>query len=179
MKHSHHPTSLRLSSGGIAWLLLAVLLELSPRSAEGSDWTGAYGVSGIDSARLEQEFTQLSSLGINLVIQNVMLDEDNSDPRYPGWKQYYAAAIRHDIRLIAVLWDPSKDQSVWNWNAANGEFELDASRYPNSPGARFLRFLRKDPANLSHTFAIYSFHEPFNPDNGRAQRTVAQQRKLW
>src|SRR5262245_9252576 len=179
MKHWHHPTNSRLSSRGIPRLFLAGLLGLSPLSAQGGDWQGVYAVSAIDPARLEQEFTQLSSLGVNMVIQNVSLDEDNSDPRSPGWKQYYAAAIRHDIRLIAVLWDPSKDQSVWNWNAANGEFELDASRYPNSPGARFLRFLRKDPANLSHTFAIYSFHEPFNPDNGRAQRTVAQQRKLW
>jgi len=179
MKHWHHATNLRLDSSGIARLLLAGLLGLSPLSAQGSDWQGAYGVSGINPARLEQEFTQLSSLGINLVVQNVMLDEDNSDPQYPGWKQYYAAAIRHNIRLIAVLWDPSKDQSVWNWNAASGEFELDASRYPNSPGARFLQFLRSNPAYLSLTFAVYSFHEPFNPDNGRAQRTVAQQRKLW
>src|SRR5262245_56140428 len=179
MKHWHQPTHLRLSRSGIARLLLAGLLGLSPLSAQGSDWQGVYGVSGIDRARLEQEFTQLPSLGINLVIQNVMLEEDNSDPRYPGWKQYYAAAIRHNIRLIAVLWDPSKDQSTWNWNAANAEFELDARRYPNSPGARFLQFLRKDPAYLSYTFAVYSFHEPFNRDNGPAQRTVAQQRKLW
>src|SRR5262245_8212871 len=179
MKHWHQPTHLRLSRSGIARLLLAGLLGLSPLSAQGSDWQGVYGVSGIDRARLEQEFTQLPSLGINLVIQNVMFEEDNSDPRYPCWKQYYAAAIRHNISLIPVLWDPRKDQTVWDWSAASGEFELDASRYPNSPAARFLRFLRKDPAYLSHTFAVFSFHEPFNPENGHAQRTVAQQRKLW
>src|SRR4029453_4476400 len=140
---------------------------------------GVYGVEGVDRAQLEQEFTKLSSLGVNLVVQNVMLQEDNSDPNYPGWKQYYAAAVRHDIRLIPVLWDPRKSQTVWDWNAAKREFELDVRRYPNSPAARFLQFLRKDPAYLRHTFAVFSFHEPFNPENGQAQRTVEQQRKLW
>src|SRR4029450_3538051 len=85
MKHWHHPTNLPLSSSGIARLLLAGLLGLSPLSAQGSDWAGADAGRGIDRARLEQEFTQLSSLGINLVVQNVMLNEDNSDSRYPGW----------------------------------------------------------------------------------------------
>src|SRR5262245_62437983 len=81
MKHWHHPTNSRLSSRGIPRLFLAGLLGLSPLSAQGGDWQGVYAVSAIDPARLEQEFTQLSSLGVNMVIQNVSLDEDNSDPR--------------------------------------------------------------------------------------------------
>src|SRR5215469_10943122 len=115
MKHSHQATNLRIRTSGIARLLLAGLLGLSPLSAQGSDWRGVYGVWGIDPAHLEQEFSTLQSLGINLVVMNIGLEESNLDPSYPGWTQFYDAAARHNLQLIAILWDPSKDQTVWNW----------------------------------------------------------------
>jgi len=47
------------------------------------------------------------------------------------------------------------------------------------PGAQFLSFLQANPAFKAHTFAVYSFHEPFNPNNGNAQRSVLQNQTLW
>jgi hypothetical protein len=108
---------------------------------------------------------------------NIGLEESNLDPSYPGWTQVYDAAERHDLQLIAILWDPSKDQTVWNWTGS--EFKVDPAKYPTDPGALFFAFLKADPSRMAHTFAVYTFHEPFNPENGNAQRTVAQQRKLW
>jgi hypothetical protein len=177
MKHSHQATNFRIRTRGIARLLLAGLLALSPLAAQGSDWRGVYGVWGIDPAHLEQEFSTLQSSGINLVVLNIGLDESNLDPNYPGWTQFYDAAERHDLQLIAILWDPSKDQTVWNWTGS--EFKVDPAMYPTDPGAHFFAFLKADPSRMAHTFAVYTFHEPFNPENGNAQRTVAQQRKLW
>ncbi len=159
--------------------LLSLLLLLSAVSASASDWEGVYGVESVERARIEQDFSALSSRGVNLVVQNVLLQENTGDPLHPGWRGHYEAAVRHGIRLIPILWDGSKGQTVFAWNAARGEFELDIDRYPNSPAARFLQFLRDNPTFLSHTFALFSFHEPFNDENGAAQRTVAQNRKLW
>src|SRR5262245_20582594 len=144
----------------------------------GGDWEGVYGVQSIERSQLEAEMTELQARGINLIVQNVMLRRDNPDPRYPGWKQYYEAAVRHGIRLIPVLWDPSKNQTVWDWDATANNFELDVNRYPNSPCAQFVKFLKDNPKYLQYTHSMYSFHEPFNPENGTAQRTVAQQRTL-
>ena len=176
MKHCRHPTN-RLSRSGIARLLLAGLLGLSPLSAKGSDWQGLYSVHAIEAAKYESEFTTLASLGMNTVVMNIGLDESNLDPNYPGWVQFYNSAIRHNLNLIAILWDPSKDQSVWNWTGT--QFQIDAKQYPTDPGAHFLAWLHQDPARIAHTVAVYTFHEPFNPQNGNAQRSVLQNQTLW
>lgn len=125
-----------------------------------------------DVGKQDSELVQMKSLGINTIVQTLPLDER-------GWKQSYDQVVRHGTQLIPILWDGSKDQTVWDWNAEDKEFELDIKKYPRSTSARFLDFLRKNPDCLSHTAAVYSFHEPFNPENGKAQRTVEQNRKLW
>ena len=142
-----------------------------------SDWAGVYGAWSLDEGNEDAEMAQLESLGINLVIANVGLDETNLDPNFPGWTQYYDSAIAHHINLIPILWDPSKNQTVWNWTGS--EFKVDPAKYPTDPGAHFFAWLHQDPERLSHTFAVYSFHEPFNSQNGQAQRTVFQNQTLW
>src|SRR5262249_57944802 len=79
MKHRHHPTNPRLGRSGIARLLLAGLLGLSPLSAHGSDWRGVYGAWGIDPAPLQQGISPLEALGIHLLVMNIGLDESNLD----------------------------------------------------------------------------------------------------
>jgi hypothetical protein len=143
----------------------------------GSDWRGVYGAWGIFAGRLASEMATLNSLGINTVVQNIGLDQSNPDPDFPGWQQFYDAAVQNGINLIPILWDGSKNQTVWNWTGS--EFKLDINKYPTDPGAQFLAFLQANPDFKAHTFAVYSFHEPFNPENGNAQRSVLQNQTLW
>ena len=142
----------------------------------GSDWRGVYGAWSVDESSVEPSFTTLESLGINLVIANIGLDESNADPNFPGWQQWYASAVAHNLNLIPILWDGGQNQTVWHWTGS--EFKLDISKYPTDPGAQFLNFLQTNPIYKAHTFAVFSFHEPFNPQNP-GQRTVLQSQTLW
>src|SRR4030095_10613786 len=102
----------------------------------GSDWRGVYGAWGILVGRLASEMATLRSLGVNTVIQNIGPDESNLDPDFPGWVQFYNAALQNDMNVIPILWDGSKNQTVWNWTGS--EFKLDIHKYPTHRGARFL-----------------------------------------
>src|SRR5262245_2033026 len=143
----------------------------------GNDWRGVYGAWGIFEGRLASEMATLKSLGINTVVQNIGLAQSKPDPHFPGWQQFYDAAVQNGINLIPILWDGSKNQSVWNWTGS--EFKLDIHKYPTDPGAQFLSFLQANPTPHTHTVAVYSVHEPFNPGNGNAQRSVLQNQTLW
>ncbi len=99
------------------------------------------------------DFELLARLGVNTVL--IELDSDMK-----SWDATYAAATRHGLRLIPLIWDSSSEQSIWRWDTSRNEWQLDLSRYPESVGAALLRFLKDRPAYLEQTFAIYSFHEP-------------------
>ncbi len=104
-----------------------------------------------------EDFPILASYGINTLL--VDLEADGSD-----WEVTYDAAIQTNLRLIPLIW--GNDQSIWAWNIAAQEWELNQSRYPYSTGAQFLGFLRHRPDYLAQTFAIYGFHEPLNSELG-------------
>src|SRR5262249_61175132 len=80
MKHRHHPTNPRLGRSGIARLLLAGLLGLSPLSAHGSDWRGVFGAWGIHPPPLRQEFSTLEALGIKLLVMYIRRGAADADP---------------------------------------------------------------------------------------------------
>jgi hypothetical protein len=170
----------------VMWTLLAAGCQASSQDDTGAatplsagDWENVYTIHALYYATLDQYIKEVSSRGINVVIQNILLQADTGDPLNPGWRPHYDLAVKYGVKLVPVLWDGSKDTSTWEWNAGADEFELDINKYPNSVGAQFLQFLRDNPAYLAHTWAVYSFHEPFNPANGKAQRTVHQQQRLW
>jgi len=100
-----------------------------------------------------EDFELLARLGVNTVLME--LKANGTD-----WDGTYAAAIRHGLRLIPLIWDSDADQSIWRWDTGRSEWQLDLERYPRSVGAAFLRFLRDRPEYFAQTFAIYSFHEP-------------------
>jgi len=100
-----------------------------------------------------EDFELLAQRGINTVL--IELEADGTD-----WEATYAAAIRHGLRVIPLIWDPQADQSIWRWDDHRNEWQLDPDDYPQSAGAAFLRFLKDRPAYFEQTFAIYSFHEP-------------------
>lgn len=102
------------------------------------------------------DFPLMKKLNINTV-----LVEPGKDAG--GWRATYEAAIQHDLLIVPLIW--GRDQSIWQWNEAAKEWELNARRYPGSVGARFIRFLQDNPRYQDQTFAIYSFHEPLaQPD---------------
>lgn len=99
------------------------------------------------------DFKILADRGINTLL--VDLSADGSD-----WKAIYDAAIKHNLRLIPLIW--GKDQAVWKWNRKAKEWELNPKKYPKSKGAKFIAFLKNNPKYLDQTFAIYGFHEPLH-----------------
>jgi len=129
-------------------------------------WLGLYGVWDANSA----DFPTLHGLGVNFAIETLSLDGGTTGV----WAREYDAAIANDIRLIPILWDPSKNQVTWTCTADT--CNLDS---PTDSGAQFVQFLLAHPAYAQQTVALYAFHEPFNPDNGAAGRTVAQVQRLW
>jgi hypothetical protein len=116
-----------------------------------------------------EDFGELRSRGVRQVLLNVTLNPE-------AWEACYAGAVKHDLSLIPVLWGPQ--QTAWKWNEGNAEWELSAEKYPASTGARFLEFLRKNARYLAHTFAVYSFHEPMNPEN-EVLVNPDKQKKFW
>ena len=140
-----------------------LLALLSATPADG--WEGVYMVEFAQP----EDFADLRSRGVRQVLQNVTLDPD-------VWEKHYSAAVKHDVKLIPVLW--GTHQPAWQCNEKNGEWELGVDKYPASTGARFLEFLRNNPRHLAHTFAVYSFHEPMNPEN-QVLVSPDKQRKFW
>jgi len=98
-----------------------------------------------------EDFELVSQWNINTVL--VTLDPEGKD-----WNKTYDAAIKHNLQLVPLIW--GHDQSIWHWNQTNREWELNDRRYPQSIGAKFLRFLKDNHHYQQQTFAIYSFHEP-------------------
>lgn len=133
--------------------------------ADTTDWNGAYGAQYPNI----EDYDELSSRGVNLVVNNITTK--------PGeWERYYRAIVAHNLEIIPILW--GVDQTAWIWNVEAEEWELDINRYPNSRGAQFLQFLREHPEFLKRTFAIYAFHEPFNPENPKPI-SPGRIRKFW
>src|SRR5262245_42202421 len=126
---------------------------------------GLYGVWGANSA----DFPTLQPLGVNFVVETFI---NGGTPT--TWTHEYDAAVASNIRLIPILWDTSTNQTVWNCTADT--CNLDST---TDVGAQFVQFLQAHPAYAAQTVALYAFHEPFNPGNGTANRTVAQVRRLW
>ena len=166
-----------LSKNRMVVIILAILLLLlsflfvlirngnANHASDTNDWNGAYGAQYPDI----EDYAQLSSRGINLVVNNITTE--------PGeWERYYRAILEQDLEIIPVLW--GSDQTAWTWNQQAEEWELDIKRYPDSSGAQFLQFLRAHPDYLEHTYAIYAFHEPFNPENPR-RIDPNRLRKFW
>jgi hypothetical protein len=98
-----------------------------------------------------EDFPLMKQLHINTVL--VEFDKNGRN-----WTTIYDAGIRHGLKIIPLIW--GNEQSIWQWNDTAKEWELNDQRYPQSIGARFLRFLRDHPRYREQTFAIYSFHEP-------------------
>lgn len=148
-------------------ILLFVLINDENRSQgiSSSEWNGAYGVQ----YPYIEDYNELVSRGINLVVNNIT-------PEPGEWERFYRAIVEHDLEIIPVLW--GADQTAWTWNQEANEWELDFHKYPDSLGAHFLQFLREHPDYLEHTFAIYAFHEPFNPENPK-QVSPGRIRKFW
>lgn len=97
------------------------------------------------------DFPLMRDLQINTVLAELAQDGSN-------WKDVYEAALRHSLQIVPLIW--GQDQSIWQWNEKANEWELNAQRYPNSIGAKFLRFLQDHPHYRDQTLGIYSFHEP-------------------
>jgi len=159
---------------GMSWIVIITLFILiaslfsvwdGGSNGQAISWEAAYGVQ----YPYIEDYSELASRGINLVVNNV-----HTDPQ--EWERYYQAVIAHNLMIIPVLWDI--EQTAWKWNAENSEWELDINKYPTSTGAQFLQFLRDNPIYLSHTFAVYSFHEPYNPESN-AQVSSSQMKKFW
>jgi len=154
----------------ILFFLLILLFVLSSDknanpAADESEWDGAYGAQ----YPFIEDYDELSSRGINLVVNNITTE--------PGeWEKFYSAVVEQDLEIIPVLW--GDDQTAWSWNQEAEEWELDINRYPDSIGAQFLQFLRKNPGYVEHTYAIYAFHEPFNPQNPKLINP-SKIRKFW
>jgi hypothetical protein len=153
---------------GLGWL--AICLSCSP-GRTGPPVTGvAPAPAHVASYADPADYPQLVRLGIDTVL--VELTADGSD-----WDPTYRAAARAGLRLIPLVW--GDDQTAWAWNDRAGEWELDIRRYPESAGARFLQFLREDPARLRRTFALYSFHEPLDdPERTGPDRLKAFYRQI-
>jgi len=119
-----------------------------------------------------EDFDLLMQLGINTVL--VELDANGDD-----WQTTYEAAIRHRLRIIPMIWDQDAGQSIWRWDEASNEWQLDRDRYPESRGAAFLGFLKDHPRYFAQTFAIYSFHEPlWQPEQTSPERMKAFYRQI-
>ena len=137
--------------------------------AQSGDWEQVHQANYVEIDDLER----LERLGINTVLVEL-------EKRPESWPKVFDAVAKHNMRLVPVLW--GKHQSIWKWNKREAEWELDLNRYPKSTGAKFLDLLRTQPKYLRHTFAIYSFHEPwYLPDTGKRKGTVQpdRQRKFW
>ncbi|OGO34547.1 MAG: hypothetical protein A2W35_05995 [Chloroflexi bacterium RBG_16_57_11] len=151
----------------LLFMLLAVIFrnENANQPTDVTDWKGAYGAQ----YPYIEDYNELSSRGINLVVNNITTE--------PGeWERYYRAIVEQNLEIIPVLW--GADQTAWTWNKEAEEWEIDINRYPNSRGAQFLQFLKEHPAFLEHTYAIYAFHEPFNPENPKLV-SPSRIRKFW
>jgi len=144
---------------------LFLLLIFSPSvAAQGSDWEGVYGVEFANTS----DFPDLAGRGVNTVLLTVGTAESN-------WKSYYDAAVSNNIKLIPMIW--GNNQTAWVWNSTAGEWELNITKYPNSIGAKFINFLKTNPAYLARTRYLYAFHEPFNPQGSTVPLTRLQ--KFW
>jgi len=117
------------------------------------------------------DFPLLHSLGVNLAIVTVGLDQ-------PTWESFYAAAIANDISLITVLWDGSLNNAHWLWNG-HRYLMNPATDSASDPRVAYVTYLKTHPEALAHTFATYTFHEPGNPDNSGGGETCAQMQSLW
>ena len=149
-------------------VILPVLafVTVSCSAAGANDWEDLYmahfaGVTDIPG---------LKARGINVVLQNVTHDPAN-------WRALYDAAVKQKIRLIPILW--GVDQAAWQWDAKQREWELDIGKYPDGVGPKFLQFLRSDARYLAATFALYSFHEPHNPETSEGMVDAERLRKFW
>lgn len=134
-----------------------------------SDWEGVHFANYVEV----EDLPTLQKLGINAVVMEL-----GKKPQH--WRMTYDACIKHQIKLVPVLW--GKGQSIWKWNGKAEEWELDVRKYSKSLGAKFMGFLRENPGYLRQTFAVYSFHEPwYIPDDGKRAGTVrpARLRKFW
>jgi hypothetical protein len=147
----------------VSCVLGCLLVVVLAASAQG--WEGVYMVHFAQP----EDFADLRSRGVRQVLQNVTLHPD-------VWQEHYSAAVEHDLKLIPILW--GTNQTAWQWNRKNSEWELSVDRYPASIGARFLDFLRNNRRYLAQTFAVYSFHEPMNPEN-EVLVSPDKQRKFW
>jgi len=133
-------------------LFVLIIKEDGNQITDITDWDSVYGAQYPSI----EDYDELVSRGINLVVNNITTE--------PGeWDRYYHAVVERDLDIIPILW--GADQTAWVWNQASNEWELDINKYPNSIGATFLQYLRDHPNSLQHTYAIYAFHEPFNPEN--------------
>ena len=150
----------------IVIILILGVCSSSEVKAQTSDWQNVYGVEFAEPA----DFSDLRSRGVNTILSVVGTSQTS-------WDTYYQAAVSNNIKLIPMLW--GSGQTIWTWNSNAAEWELSINRYPNSIGAQFLNFLRNNPADLNQTFAVYGFHEPFNPQNPGGMVSVDQQRRFW
>jgi len=111
-----------------------------------------------------ENFDLLAKLGINTVLIEL-------EPNGEDWQLTYEAAIKHDLKIIPIIWDQDAEQSIWQWDEARNKWQLDREHYPESVGSLFLGFLKDNPMYLEQTFAIYSFHEPlWNPEKTGPER---------
>jgi len=106
--------------------------------AQEPQWEDVYMVSFANA----KDFPDLKARGINVVLLNV-----SHDP--VTWDKCYGAAVTNNLRLIPILW--GTEQTAWQWNPGNAEWELDRRKYPDSIGAKSLDFLRGNPRYLSAT----------------------------
>jgi hypothetical protein len=143
--------SSRLYVAAVAIACCRVLATVSPCLA-------AEPIHMVSYAR-PADYPDLARRGVNTVL--IELQTDGSD-----WGPAYQAAVDSQLRVVPMLWHG--DQTAWTWNSKNDEWELDPDRYPMSVGARFVRFLKANPALFQQTFALYSFHEPL-ADHGRVE----------
>lgn len=138
------------------------------------DWEGVYLANYVEI----EDLPVLKKLGINTVLM-----EFDKNPN--SWTRAYDAIVTNDLHVVPVLW--GKHQSIWNWNKPASEWELDEAKYPKSPGAKFISFLKENEQYRAATFAVYSFHEPwYIPDGETGKKrkrkgtvTPEKQKKFW
>ena len=150
--------------------IIALLCVVSfERFAVASDWENVHFANYVEI----EDLPRLKKLGVNVVLMEFEKGKKN-------WRRNYEAIAEHDLKVVPVLW--GDEQSVWKWNKSESEWELDPAKYGKNTGAKFIRFLQENEAFRKHTFAIYSFHEPwYMSDNGRREGCVEpkKQRKFW
>ncbi len=154
----------------LCWALAAATttwFSLAPQ-ALATDWENVHTANYVDI----EDLPTVKQLGVNVVLME--LEKAGND-----WRDKYQAVVENNLKVIPILW--GKNQSIWKWNRSASEWELDPSKYKHA-GAKFINFLKQNDLFREHTFAIYSFHEPwYIPDTGKRKGCVEpeRQRKFW